>query len=113
MKGFIAIKTPDNHTTEGLYELMRREGKFNLPYELQGSGMMQRIQFPLNGNNVIQVAAGKKTINVVTAKGSMVKDIGLHVLTDGWSTILDSSKKDNQAILESVAAEIRRLTGGK
>ena len=113
MKGFIAIKTPDNHTTEELYELMQREGKFDLPYELQGSGMMQKIQFPLKGNNVIQIAASKTRINVVTAKGSMAKDVGLHALTGGWSSILDSSKKDNQAILESVAAEVRRLTGGK
>jgi len=113
MKGYITIKTPDNHTTEELYELMQREGKFDLPYELQGSGIMQKIQFPLKGNNVIQVAARKTNINVVTAKGSMAKDIGLHVLTDGWSSILDSSKKDNQAMLESIAKEVRRLTGGK
>lgn len=113
MKGFIAIKTPDDHTTEELYALMQSEGKFDAPFELQGKGMMQKIQFPLTGNNVIQVAASKKNINVVTAKGSMAKDIGLHAITGGWSSILDRSKKDNQAALENIAAEIRRLTGGK
>lgn len=113
MKGFITIKTPDNHTTEELHALMQREGKFDLPYEIQGKGMMQRVQFPLKGNNVIQVAANKTTINVVTAKGSMAKSFGLSVLTNGWSDILDSSKKDNQALLEDIAAEIRRLTNGQ
>jgi len=113
MKGFIAIKTPEEHTTDDLYELMQREGKFDLPYEIKGSGMMRHIRFPLKGNNVIQVAAGKKRINVTTAKDSMVKDVGLHALTGGWSSILDTSKKNNQAVLENIAAEIRRLTGGK
>ena len=113
MKGFITIKTPEPVTTDGLYELIQSEGKFELPYDIQGKGMMRQIRFPLQGNNVIQVAANKKTINVVTAKANIAKDAGLSVLTGGWSDVLDSSKKDNQALLEAVAAEIRRLTGGK
>lgn len=113
MKGFITIKTPESHTTEELYELMRSEGKFDLPYDLQGKGMMQHIRFPLKGNNVLQVAASKKTINVVTNKDSILKSAGLSALTNGWSDILDTSKKDNQGLLEDVAAEVRRLTNGK
>lgn len=113
MKGFIGIKTPDEYTIEKLYELIEREGNFALPYELVGKGKMQRIQFPLSGNNVIQIVAAKKTINVATAKGSMTKDLGLHAITGGWSSVLDSSKKKNQDILEDIAAEICRVTGGK
>ena len=113
MKGFITIKAPEPLTTDELYELMQREGKFELPYDIQGNGIMRQIRFPLKGNNIIQIAAGKKTINVVTAKASIAKDAGLSVLTGGWSDVLDSSKKDNQAILEAIAVEIRRLTGGK
>lgn len=113
MKGFITVRTPDEYTTEELYALVQREANFALPYELTGSGKMQRIQFPLKGNNVIQVAASKKTINVVTNKGSMTKDVGLDAITGGWSSILDSSKKKNQEMLEEIAAEIRRVTGGK
>lgn len=113
MKGFIAIKTSDPYTTEEIYELMKREGKFELPYELHGSGMLQHVRFPLKGNNVIQVAASKKSINVVTSKASMAKDIGLSALTNGWSDVFDRSKKDNQGLLEDIAAEVRRLTNGK
>ena len=113
MKGFITIKTPDNHTTEELLALMQQQGKFDLPYELTGSGMMQRIQFPLKGNNCIQVAASKTTINLTINKQSALKNLGLSVLTDGWSDILDKSKKDNQGVLEEIAAEVKRITGGK
>ena len=113
MKGFITVKTPEPFETDSLYELMQREGKFELPYDIQGKGMMRQIRFPLAGNNVIQIGANKKTINIVTAKASIAKDIGMSVLTRGWSDVMDSSKKDNQTLLEDIAAEIRRLTGGK
>ena len=113
MKGFITIKTPEVFDIDKLYELMKSEGKFELPYDIQGKGMMRQIRFPLKDNNVIQVGASKKKINIVTAKASMAKDIGMSALTGGWSDVMDTSKKDNQAILEEIAAEIRRLTGGK
>ncbi|MDR1961207.1 MAG: hypothetical protein LBQ16_02890 [Gracilibacteraceae bacterium] len=113
MKGYVGIKTPEEYTVESLYELMQREGKFELPYEISGQGMMQTIQFPLNGNNVIQIAARKKSISVSVAKANKLKDVAIWAITDGWSDVFDRSKKDNQGLLETVAAEIRRITSGK
>ena len=113
MKGYISIKVPEPVTPESLYALMQSEGKFELPYDIHGSGIMQTIRFPLKGNNIIQIAARKKSIALSTTKASHLKDMGLMALTDGWSTLLDSSVKDNQQLLEEIAAEIRRITGGK
>lgn len=113
MKGYIGIKTPQEVTIEGLHELMQREGKFELPYEIHGKGMMQTIQFPLKGNNVMQVAARKKSISLSITKANQLKDVAIWAVTDGWSSVFDSSAKDNQGLLEDTAAEIRRITGGK
>jgi hypothetical protein len=113
MKGYIGIKTPELVTVEGLYELMQREGKFELPYNLQGKGIMQTIAFPLKGNNIIQIAARKKSISVSVAKANQLKDVALWAVTNGWSDVLDSSARDNQELLEDIAAEIRRITKGK
>jgi hypothetical protein len=113
MKGYIGIKTPEEVTIESLYELMQREGKFELPYEIHGKGMMQCIHFPLKGNNVMQIAARKKRISLSIAKASQLKDVAVWAVTDGWSSVFDRSAKDNQELLEDTAAEIRRITGGK
>ena len=113
MKGVIGIKTPEKVTIEGLYELMQREGNFELPYETHGKGIMQTIRFPLYGNNIIQVAAQGKSISVSVTKASNLKDIGVNALTNGWSNVFDSSRKDNHLLVEEIAAEIRRITGGK
>jgi vacuolar-type H+-ATPase catalytic subunit A/Vma1 len=113
MKGYITIKTPQPVTVEGLYDLMQRQGTFELPYELHGKGMMQTIRFPLKGNNAMDIGARKNSITLAITKVSMLKDIGLSVLTDQWSSVLDTSKKDNQELLEDTAAEVRRITGGK
>ena len=113
MKGYIGIKTPEPVTVEGLFDLMQREGKFELPFEIHGKGFMQTIRFPLRNNNIVQIAARKKSISLSTAKASNLQDTALWALTDGWSDFFDTSVKDNQALLESISDEIRRLTGGK
>ena len=113
MKGYVGIKTPEEVTIEGLYDLMKREGTFELPFEIHGKGMMQTICFPLKGNNMLQIAARKKSISVQTAKASQLKDVALWAVTNGWSDLFDSSRKDNDEMVQDIAAEIRRLTGGK
>jgi len=113
MKGYIGIKTPEEFTIESLYELMQREGTFELPYEIYGKGMMQTIRFPLKGNNVMQIAARKKSISLSITKENQLKDVAIWAVSKGWSTVFDSSKKDNQELLKDTAAEIKRITGGK
>jgi hypothetical protein len=113
MKGYIGIKTPEEVTIEGLYALMQQEGKFELPYEIHGTGIAQTIRFPLKGNNVLQVAARKKSISLSITKANQLKDVALWAVTNGWSDVFDSSAKDNQELLKDTAAEIKRITGGK
>jgi hypothetical protein len=113
MKKYIGIKTPEDFTVESLYELMQREGKFELPYEIHGKGVTQTIRFPLKGNNVMQVAVRKKSIGLSITKANQLKDVGIWAVTNGWSTVFDSSGRDNQELLRDTATEIKRITGGK
>ena len=109
----ISITTPEFVAIDDLYALMRREGKFAQPFSLQGEGATARIEFPLEGNNLIRITAEGRVIQVSTTKENWWKDIGLRRLTRQWTNILDSSLRDHQPLLEDVAKEIRRITGGR
>ena len=109
----IKISVPENITVAELYDMMQAGGEFELPYALGEEGAIEYILFPLDGNNVIKVTAEGREIQVYTTKDNWWRDIGTRQLTRQWSNIIDSYEGDYQPLLENIAAEIRRLTGGE
>ena len=109
----IKITAPEAVSISRLYNLIQSEGEFELPYALGDDGAIEYIIFPLDGNNVIKVTAEGRSIQVFTTKENWWLNIGLRQLTRQWTNILDSYEGDYQPLLENIAAEIRRITGGE
>ena len=109
----IRITVAEPVTVTALHEIMQRDGDFDTPYTFLDEGAIEYIVFPLAGNDIIKIAVDGRVIKVYTTKENWWQDIGLRQLTHGWTNILDSYQGNYQPLLEDIAAEIRRLTGGK
>ena len=109
----IKVTVPEAISIVELYDRMQDEGEFAALYELGSEGVIEYIIFPLDGANIIKVTAEDRVIQVYTAKENWWQDIGFRQLTRQWSNILDSYQGKYQPLLEDIAAEIRRITGGE
>lgn len=94
-----------------IFEILKAEG--NLPAEpfMTGSGFTRALFVPGIGKYDICISAlGKKiSASPIVRSDAVVGNMAKSVLTDGWSDILDSERKQNASLVDAVGDELDRL----
>lgn len=106
-----SIKVSKKYSIDEIFDILKAEG--NLPAEpyITGKGFMRGLFVPGVGKYDVNIATmGKKiTCSEYVRQGEQLKNLGLNIITDSWSDVLDGQSLDNRAVTDMVADEIERL----
>ncbi|MDR2529455.1 MAG: hypothetical protein LBD04_10670 [Synergistaceae bacterium] len=108
----IELTAKQDYTVELLFELLRREGRFDHAPELKTKFGVSAIFFPGAGGyeNVMGVRKSKITLQQAkTTMGGALKSLALEWLTDSWSHFFNMEGGKNAEIMKSIAQETERL----